>query len=59
MFQLRRRPPDYKKPKNKRQRAVSHDDLRYSNEKSPPPVGHLPYLVELNPSEFSSYALLQ
>ncbi|XP_053396807.1 afadin-like isoform X3 [Mercenaria mercenaria] len=51
MFQLKRKNADMIKPKYKRQRAVSHEDLRStqapSSQSTPP--NKLPFLVELNP----------
>lgn len=51
MFQLKRKNADMIKPKYKRQRAVSHEDLRTTHE--PPKLqtspSKLPFLVELNP----------
>ena len=51
MFQLKRKNVDMMKPKYKRQRAVSHEDLRStqapSSQQTPP--NKLPFLVELNP----------
>ncbi|XP_052808466.1 afadin-like isoform X2 [Mya arenaria] len=51
MFQLKRKNADMIKPKYKRQRAVSHEDLRSSREPtaSQTPPNKLPFLVELNP----------
>ncbi|XP_062598039.1 afadin-like isoform X4 [Saccostrea cucullata] len=46
MFHFRRR-NDAKKPKHKKLRAVSHEELRMKNDDAPPQK--LPYLVELNP----------
>ncbi|KAL4233546.1 Mllt4p [Mactra antiquata] len=51
MFQLKRKNADMIKSKYKRQRAVSHEDLRSTREpntQSTPP-NKLPFLVELNP----------
>ncbi|XP_062618363.1 afadin-like, partial [Saccostrea cucullata] len=46
MFHFRRR-NDAKKPKHKKLRAVSHEELRMRSDDAPPQK--LPYLVELNP----------
>ena len=49
IFQLRRRSSDSNKRRNKRQRAVSHDDLRKSHEQPATQADKLPYLLDLNP----------
>ncbi|KAK3576959.1 hypothetical protein CHS0354_005964 [Potamilus streckersoni] len=49
IFQLKRRNADMIKPKYKRQRAVSHDDLRYTQDQPSTPPNKLPFLVEFNP----------
>lgn len=55
MFQLKRKNVDMIKSKYKRQRAVSHEDLRstqgVSTQSTPP--NKLPFLVELNPGTFT------
>ena len=48
IFQLRRRSADYKR-RSKRQRAVSHDDLRKAHDHPATQADRLPYLIELNP----------
>ncbi|KAL8581520.1 hypothetical protein ACOMHN_042912 [Nucella lapillus] len=51
IFQLRHRSADYKR-RNKRQRAVSHDDLRKAHDQpAATQADRLPYLVELNPRD--------
>lgn len=53
MFQLKRKNADMIKPKYKRPRAVSHEDLRTAREPtlSQTPPNKLPFLVELNPGK--------
>ena len=53
MFQLKRRNADMIKPKNKRPRAVSHEDLRTTSHDHSPIAqpSKLPFLVELNPGK--------
>ncbi|XP_041354927.1 afadin-like [Gigantopelta aegis] len=48
IFQLRHRPNNYQQPTKKRQRAVSHDDIRFAHEPKHVNLDQLPYLIELN-----------
>ena len=53
MFQLKRKNVDMIKPKYKRPRAVSHEDLRTVHEpKSQTPPSKLPFLLELHPGMY-------
>ncbi|XP_076466246.1 afadin-like [Babylonia areolata] len=47
IFQLRHRSADFKR-RNKRQRAVSHDDLRKAHDQPATQADRLPYLIDLN-----------
>lgn len=48
MFQLRLRPPQDDRKKERMRAAVSHNDLRSNQDKNPPQQSRLPYLVELH-----------
>ena len=56
MFQLKRKNADMIKPKNKRPRAVSHEDLRTTSHEHSPvsQPSKLPFLVELNQGKSQS-----
>ena len=56
IFQLRRRSADYKR-RSKRQRAVSHDDLRKAHDHPATQADKLPYLIELNPRGIAQFTV--